>query len=30
MPSPFSLHDVRLLDGSFLDAQNRGLGYLIA
>jgi DUF1680 family protein len=30
MPSPFSLHDVRLLDGPFLYARNRDLAYLIA
>jgi DUF1680 family protein len=28
--SPFSLHDVRLLDGPFLDAQKRDFGYLLS
>ncbi len=28
--SPFSLHDVRLLNGPFLDAQNRDLAYLVS
>jgi DUF1680 family protein len=28
-PSPFPLSDVRLLDGPFLDAQRRNLGYLL-
>jgi DUF1680 family protein len=28
--SPFSLHDVRLLDGPFLDAQKRDLAYLLS
>ena len=28
--SPFPLHDVRLLDGPFLDAQNRDLAYLLS
>jgi uncharacterized protein len=28
--SPFSLHDVRLLDGPFLDAQKRNLAYLLS
>src|SRR5690349_18191677 len=27
--SPFSLHDVRLLDGPFLDAQRRDVAYLL-
>ena len=29
-PSPFPLHDVRLLDGPFLDAQKRDLDYLLS
>ena len=29
-PSPFSLHDVRLLEGPFLDAQKRDLAYLLS
>src|SRR6476469_144718 len=29
-PSPFPLQDVRLLDGPFLDAQNRDLAYLLS
>jgi DUF1680 family protein len=28
--SPFSLHDVRLLDGPFLEAQRRDLTYLVS
>ena len=28
--SPFPLHDVRLLDGPFLDAQNRDFAYLLS
>lgn len=28
--SPFALHDVRLLDGPFLDAQRRDLAYLVS
>jgi hypothetical protein len=28
--SPFSLHDVRLLDGPFLEAQKRDLAYLLS
>ena len=29
-PAPFPLHDVRLLDGPFLDAQQRDLAYLLS
>src|SRR5262245_6173832 len=28
--SPFALHDVRLLEGPFLDAQKRDLAYLLS
>ena len=29
-PAPVPLHDVRLLDGPFLDAQKRDLDYLLS